>query len=159
MYSKLALFLPGVRNQSHLFDEQVTRNVRRLRWKAEPNQLRWSISKFSMESSSSQLFLRDLLVDFTKSCGNCRSRADRLPAAQPSSGWPPLLILNRYPVRCLKNSTWRRRFFAALFVVYGPPRFFPFSDTTLYPSFTFRIMFSSHHDFGEGGPESIQQQT
>jgi len=43
------------------------------------------------------------------------------------------------PLRCLKNSTCRNRFSASAFVLYGPPRFFPFSDRTLYPSFTFLI--------------------
>src|SRR6202034_1944499 len=37
----------------------------------------------------------------------------------------------RYPLRCLKNSTCRRRFSASALLLYGPPRFFPFSDSTL----------------------------
>jgi hypothetical protein len=32
---------------------------------------------------------------------------------------------------CLKNSTWRSLFSASALVLYGPPRFFPFSDNTL----------------------------
>lgn len=35
----------------------------------------------------------------------------------------------------LLKSLW-----ASAFVLYGPPKFFPFSDKTLYPLFTFRIM-------------------
>jgi hypothetical protein len=42
---------------------------------------------------------------------------------------------------CLKNSTWRNRFSASAFLLYGPPRFFPFSDNTLYPSFTLLTRF------------------
>ena len=53
---------------------------------------------------------------------------------------PPLPLPQRYPLRCLKNSTWRRRFWASSFVLYGPPRFFPLLETTLYPPFTFTIM-------------------
>src|ERR1700730_5893372 len=45
-----------------------------------------------------------------------------------------------YFLRCLKNSTCRRRFSASSLLLYGPPKFFPFSDTTLYPSFTFLII-------------------
>lgn len=33
-------------------------------------------------------------------------------------------------LRCLKNSTWRKRLFAALRVLYGPPRFLPLLETT-----------------------------
>jgi len=46
---------------------------------------------------------------------------------------------NQYLLR-LKNSTWRNRFFAASKVLYGPPKFFPLLETTLYPAFTFLIM-------------------
>jgi hypothetical protein len=46
---------------------------------------------------------------------------------------------NHYLLR-LKNSTWRNRFFAASKVLYGPPKFFPLLETTLYPAFTFLIM-------------------
>jgi hypothetical protein len=41
---------------------------------------------------------------------------------------------------CLKYSTWRSRFAASSRVLYGPPKFFPFSEVTLYPAFTFLIM-------------------
>lgn len=43
---------------------------------------------------------------------------------------------------CLKNSTWRSLFLAASRVLYGPPKFFPLLETTLYPAFTFLIMFN-----------------
>jgi uncharacterized membrane protein YtjA (UPF0391 family) len=52
----------------------------------------------------------------------------------------------------LKYSTWRNRFSASPFVLYGPPKFFfPFSDSTLYPPFTFLIIFAaSLADFARG---------
>src|SRR5262249_1903357 len=44
---------------------------------------------------------------------------------------------------CLKYSTCRRRFSACALDLYGPPRFLPFSERTLYPPLTFRIMMLS----------------
>jgi hypothetical protein len=41
---------------------------------------------------------------------------------------------------CLKYSTWRSRLAASARVLYGPPKFFPFSEVTLNPAFTFLIM-------------------
>jgi hypothetical protein len=45
-----------------------------------------------------------------------------------------------HPFRCLKNSTCRRRFSACALDLYGPPMFFPLSESTLYPPFTFLII-------------------
>src|ERR1700722_20750132 len=53
------------------------------------------------------------------------------------------VIAQIYPLLCLKYSTWRSRLAASSRVFFGPPRFLPFSDVTLYPPFTFLIMFLS----------------
>jgi hypothetical protein len=44
------------------------------------------------------------------------------------------------PLLCLKYSTCFNLFSASFFDLYGPPRFFPFSESTLYPPLTFLII-------------------
>lgn len=69
------------------------------------------------------------------SLGSVEIKPAREQAGRKSTGRRFVYLL------CLKNSTWRRRFSASSRVLYGPPRFLPFfSETTLYPPFTFLII-------------------
>ena len=116
MCSKLDFFLPGIRNQPHLWMSRQTRFVRTIPGKSEVRRHQGSIAKKKISSSICNNYFGEMNCGIRRFLWKRSARADftlhRWAANELGSCGQATILL-----RCLKNSTWRKRFEASALVL------------------------------------------